>query len=87
MNRMSGPTQAHLSFTQIDSTIFHFIGIVELITRFEFLKTNLKLKFGSLKIENFEINLKFENRLVVFQMRIFILLSWFCSISLAMLRS
>ena len=26
-----GPTQTHLSFTQINPTRFHFIGIIELI--------------------------------------------------------
>ena len=41
---MSGPTQAHLYVTEINSLKFHFIGIVELIKCFECLKTGLKLK-------------------------------------------
>ena len=42
---MSGPTQAHLYVTQINSTRFHFIETIELIMYLEFLKTDLKLRF------------------------------------------
>ena len=42
---MSGPTQAHLYVTQINSPRFHFIGIIELTVCLRFLKTGLKLKF------------------------------------------
>ena len=45
IHEMSGPTQAHLYVTQINSTRSHFIGTIELITCLEFLKTDLKLKF------------------------------------------
>ena len=55
-----GPTQAHLSVTQINSTRFYLIRIVELIMCLEYLKNEI-LKIRSLKIENFEMNLKFEN--------------------------
>ena len=41
---MLGPTRAHLYVTQINSQIFHFIGIIELIICLEFLKTNLKFE-------------------------------------------
>ena len=63
---MSGPTQAHLYVTQINSTRSHFIGTIELITCLEFLKTNLKLKFESwlfeiLENKNSEMNLKLKN--------------------------
>ena len=47
---ISGPTQAHLFVTQINSTRFRFIGIIELIRCLKFLKTDLKfevLKIGS----------------------------------------
>ena len=42
---MPGPTQVHLYVTQINSTIFHFIGTIELIMYLEFLKIDLKLRF------------------------------------------
>ena len=63
---MSGPTQAHLYVTQINSTRSHFIGTMELITCLESLKTDLKLKFWNwqfeiLEIKNFEMNLKLKN--------------------------
>ena len=54
---MSGPTQAHLYVTQINSPRFHFIGIVELTVCLRFLKTGFEievLKIGSLKLK-FEI--------------------------------
>ena len=47
---MSGLIQTHLFVTQINSTRFHFIGTIELITCLTFLKTNLK--FEVLKIES-----------------------------------
>ena len=47
---MSDPTQAHLYVTQINSIIFHFIRIVELIMCLECLKTHLKLKFSKLEV-------------------------------------
>ena len=48
---MSGPNQAHLYVTQINSSRSHFRGTIELIMCLEFLKTDLKLNFevGSLK--------------------------------------
>ena len=53
---MSGPAQAHLYVTQINSSRFHFIGIVELTVCLKFLKTNLKLKV--LKIESLKFKKK-----------------------------
>ena len=61
---MSGPTRAHLYVTQINSPIFHFIGIVELNHVFTMFENRFEieiLKIGSLKIENFEMKFKFEN--------------------------
>ena len=45
IHEMSIPTRTHLYITQINSTIFYFIGIFELIMCLKFLKTDLKLKF------------------------------------------
>ena len=42
---ISRPTQAHLHVTQINFSIFYFIGIVKLIMCLEYLKTGFKLKF------------------------------------------
>ena len=65
---MSGPTQAHLYVTQINSIRSHFIGTIELITCVEIFESRFEievLKIGSLKLK-FEIcdffwNLKFRN--------------------------
>ena len=56
---MSGPAQAHLYVTQINSSRFHFIGIVELTVCLKFLKTDFKLKV--LKIESLKFKKKLRN--------------------------
>ena len=54
IHRMLGLTQFNFYVTRINSPIFNFIGIIELIMCLKCLKTDL-MKFEILKIENFEV--------------------------------